>query len=162
MLNHNYSVMKKSLFILFFCGSLLFTGRSVLAQDSQIGIGAIINSPTGVSAKVWVTQNLAVDGALSFSIAENVSRFYFHSDVLQHGDRFGGGMLQSYYGLGIRLLWSDLTDDLDAGIRGPIGITYDFENTNLESFFEIVPTLDFTPDAEFFWGGAVGMRFYLN
>lgn len=154
--------MKKSIFILFFCGSLLLTGQSALAQESQVSLGAIINNPNGVSAKVLVSDNLAVAGALSFSLAENVSQFYFHSDVLQHSDAVESDLLQLYYGLGVRLVWSDLTDDLDAGLRGPMGITYDFENTKLESFFEIVPTLDFSPDAQFFFGGAVGMRFHLN
>jgi hypothetical protein len=154
--------MKKSLLIVLFCGSLLFNGRSVLAQDNRIGIGAIINSPTGVSAKAWFNENLAVDGALSFTLAENVSQVYFHSDILQHGDAVNHKLLQNYYGLGVRLLWSDISNNLTAGLRGPIGMAYSFENTSIESFFEIAPTLDFIPDARFFFGGAVGMRIYLN
>lgn len=154
--------MKKSIFVLLFCGALLFAGQSAVAQDSKIGIGAMINSPTGLSVKAWVNNNIAVDGALSFTLAENVSQLYFHSDVLQHGDAIDHELLQHYYGLGIRLIWSDIGDDLIAGLRGPIGMTYAFEETNIESFFEIVPTLDFSPDARFFFGGALGMRIYLN
>lgn len=154
--------MKKSLLIALFCGTLLFTGHSSLAQDNRIGIGAMINSPTGVSAKAWVGTNLAVDGALSFTIAENVSQIYFHSDVLQHGYAISHDQMRNYYGLGVRLVWSDLSDDLIAGLRGPIGMTYSIEDTSIESFFEFVPTLDFAPDARFFLGGALGMRIYLN
>lgn len=154
--------MKKSLLIILFCGSLLFTSHSVLAQDTRIGIGAMINSPTGVSVKGWFNENLAIDGALSFTIAENVSQVYLHSDVLQHGNAANHEQLQNFYGLGVRLLWDDVSNDLTAGLRGPIGMAYTFENTSIESFFEIAPTLDFAPDARFFFGGAVGMRVYLN
>lgn len=154
--------MKKSILIVLFCSSLLFIGSSALAQDHKFGIGAMINSPTGISAKAWVGTNLAVDGALSFTIAENVSQIYFHSDVLNHGYALTPDQMRNYYGLGIRLLWSDIGNDLRAGLRGPIGMTYSIENTSIVSFFEIVPTLDFAPDARFFFGGAIGMRVYLN
>lgn len=154
--------MKKTILIILFCGSLLFNSHTVLAQDNRIGIGAMINSPTGVSAKAWIGTNLAVDGALSFTIAENVSQIYFHSDVLHHGYAISHNQMRNYYGLGVRLIWSDITDNIRAGLRGPIGMTYAIEETSIVGFFEIAPTLDFAPDARFFFGGAVGMRVYLN
>lgn len=133
-----------------------------MAQEPRLGVGAMINSPTGISAKAWFNADIAVDGALSFTLAENISQVYLHSDVLQHENTIDSELLQHYYGLGIRLIWSDIADDLTAGLRGPIGTAYSFEDSNIESFFEIVPTLDFAPDARFFFGGAVGMRIYLN
>ncbi len=164
LLSHNQPIpiMKKSIFIILFCGSLLILGQSVQAQEATFGIGAIINSPTGVSVKAFVSEDIAIDGALSFSLEQNFSQVYLHADVLQHGDAIESDILQLYYGLGIRLIWNDLTDDLNAGLRGPIGTEYAFEGTNLRSFLEIVPTLDFSPDARFFFAGAVGMRIYLN
>ena len=157
-----FSAMKKSIFVILFCGSLLATSQITLAQDSNFGIGAIINNPTGVSLKAFVSEDIAIDGALSFSLENNFSQVYLHADVLQHGDAIESDILQLYYGLGIRLIWNDVTDDLNAGLRGPIGTEYSFEGTSLKSFIEIVPTLDFSPDARFFFGGALGMRVYLN
>lgn len=154
--------MKNSLFILLFCGSLLCISQTTFAQNSGFGIGAIINSPNGLSAKAWVSDNLAVDGAFTFSISENFSQIYFHSDVLQHSDAITAESLELYYGLGIRLLWDDLSDDLTAGLRGPIGTEYSFEGSNIKSFLEIAPTLDFTNNTSFFFTGALGMRVYLN
>ena len=154
--------MKKSLFIILFCGSLLICGQSVQAQESTFGIGAIINSPTGLSVKAFVSEDIAIDGAFSVSLDQNFSQIYLHGDVLQHSDAIESDILQLYYGLGIRLVWDDRTDDLNAGLRGPIGTEYTFEDTNLRSFIEIVPTLEFSPDARFFFAGAVGMRVYLN
>lgn len=154
--------MKKSLLILLFCGSLLFVENTAVAQDSGFGVGAIINAPTGVSAKAWVSEDFAVDGAFTFSISDNFSQVYFHADALKHSYAITSDVLQLYYGLGVRLTWDDLTDDLNAGLRGPIGTEYSFEGTNIKSFLEIAPTLDFAPDANFFFAGALGMRVYLN
>jgi len=134
----------------------------VQAQESTFGIGAIINSPTGLSVKAFVSEDIAIDGAFSVSLDQNFSQIYLHGDVLQHSDAIESDILQLYYGLGIRLVWDDRTDDLNAGLRGPIGTEYTFEDTNLRSFIEIVPTLEFSPDARFFFAGAVGMRVYLN
>lgn len=154
--------MKKSLLVLLFCGSLLLAGQTAFAQNSGFGVGAIINNPNGLSAKAWVNDQFAIDAAFTFSLSDNFSQVYLHGDVLQHSDAIHAEGLQLYYGLGIRLLWDDLTDDLNSGLRGPIGTEYSFEGSNIKSFIEIVPTLDFTPDASFFFSGAVGMRVYLN
>lgn len=35
-------------------------------------------------------------------------------------------------------------------------------DSNIKNFIELVPTLYFTPDAVFFFGGVVSLRFYLN
>lgn len=154
-------IMKKSLVILLFCGSLLFVGQTAVAQNSGIGVGAMINTPTGLSVKAWINDDLAIDGAMTFNLGENFSQFYFHGNALLHQDT-DHPQLQYFYGLGARFNWTDIGNDLIVGIRGPGGITYQFDESNIESFFEIAPTIDFTPDFRFFFGGAVGMRVYLN
>lgn len=153
--------MKKLLLVFLFCGSLLFTGQSAVAQQSGLSVGAIINSPTGVSAKYWINEDLAVDGAFSFNLGNNFSQFYIHGDALLHKDT-DTAQLQYFYGLGARFNWTDIGNDLIVGIRGPGGVVYSFEGSDFESFFEIAPTIDFTPDFRFVFAGAVGMRLYLN
>lgn len=153
--------MKKSLLVLLFCGSLLLTGHSAIAQNSGIGVGAMINSPTGLSVKAWIDEDLAIDGAFSFDIGNNISQFYIHGDALLHKDTDVAEM-QYFYGLGARFNWTDIGNDLIVGIRAPGGVVYNFENSDFESFFEIAPTIDFTPDFRFVFAGAVGMRVYLN
>jgi hypothetical protein len=153
--------MKKSLLAFFVCGLLLVAAETTHAQNSNLGVGAVINNPTGLSAKYWVSDDIAVDAAFSFSLADNFSEAYLHSDVLKHTDTINSEALELYYGMGLRLLWGDIYNDLNAGLRWPLGTEYSFADTNVKGFFELAPTLDFTPDARFFFGGAVGMRFYL-
>ncbi|NIV10880.1 MAG: hypothetical protein GWN62_06195 [Aliifodinibius sp.] len=154
--------MKKSLLALLVCGLLLVAAETTHAQDSNLGVGAVINNPTGLSAKYWFNDDIAVDAAFTLSLAENFSQFYLHSDVLKHTDTIDAEALQLYYGMGIRLLWGDFYNDVNAGLRWPLGAEYTIAESNVKSFIELVPTLDFSPDAQFFFGGAVGIRLYLN
>lgn len=160
--------MKRYLFISIFCAIILCMGRTALAQDQGFGIGAMINSPTGISMKGWVSEDLAVDGAVSFGVGQNFSQFYLHSDVIYHSSSMNDeleleyGTLRYYYGAGMRVLWSDLTNDVTTGLRAPLGTTYTFGDSSVESFFELAPTIDFTPGFRFHFAGAFGMRVYLN
>lgn len=153
--------MKKILFILLFCTSLLSVSHSALAQESRIGVGAVLNDPTGLSAKAWISEDLAIDGALSFSLGENISQVYLHTNVLEHR-AMDPNNFQLYYGLGLRLLWTDVSDDFVTGLRVPAGTVYSIEGSDLEAFFELAPTLDFSPYFRFHFAGALGMRLYLN
>ncbi len=154
--------MKKSLLMFLFCGLLLVSVETVHAQNSGLGVGAVINNPSGLSAKYWLNDDIAVDAAFTFAIADNFSEAYLHSDVLKHTDTIDSEALELYYGMGIRLLWGDIYNDLNAGLRWPVGTEYTIAESNVKSFIELVPTLDFSPDARFFFGGAVGVRLYLN
>lgn len=154
--------MKKSLLAFLVCGLLLVAAETTHAQDSNLGVGAVINNPTGLSAKYWVSDDLAVDAAFTFSLSDNFSDFYLHSDVLKHTDTIDSEALQLYYGMGLRLLWGDFYNEVNAGLRWPLGTEYTIAESNVKSFIELVPTLDFSPDASFFFGGAVGIRLYLN
>lgn len=154
--------MKKSLLTFLFCGLLFVSSQTTHAQDSNLGVGAVINNPTGLSAKYWVSDDIAVDAAFTFSLADNFSQFYLHSDFLKHTDTIDSEALKLYYGMGLRLLWGDFYNDVNAGLRWPLGTEYTIENTKIKSFIELAPTLDFSPDASFFFGGAVGIRYYFE
>lgn len=138
------------------------------AQENRIGVGAMTGTPNGLSIKGWIGEDIAIDGALSFTLGENVSSLYLHSDVLLHNDLSDDGFnveegtLNLYYGAGIRLQWLDVADDLYTGIRGPAGISYMFEQAPGELFFELVPTIDLNPSFRFSFGGGIGARYYLG
>ncbi len=160
--------MKKVFVAGLLVAGFLCISTSVYAQQSGIGLGAIINSPTGVSLKGWINEDLALDGAISFSIGENSSSFYLHSDILFHGSSaseeigLDEGNLQAYYGGGFRFIWVDGAGDPVVGLRGPLGVNYAFENSRAEAFVELVPTLDFNPSFRFLFAGGIGVRYYLN
>lgn len=160
--------MKKLIAALFICSFLLLLNQQTLAQQNGFGVGAMLNSPTGISMKGWIGPELAIDGALSFSVGQNFSRFYLHSDLIHHSNSMNEeldleyGTFRYYYGGGLRLLWSDVNNDVTVGLRAPIGTTFAFGDSSVETFFELAPTIDFTPAFHFGFAGAFGMRVYLN
>lgn len=154
--------MRKILLTFLVCGLLLVATDAADAQNSGLGVGAVVNNPSGLSAKYWVNDNIAVDAAFTFTIADNFSEVYLHSDVLKHTDTITSEALALYYGMGLRLLWSDIQDEVNAGLRWPLGTEYSLADTKVKTFIELAPTLDFTPDARFFFGGAVGVRYYFE
>jgi hypothetical protein len=57
------------------------------------------------------------------------------------------------------------------GFRVPVGVTFDFNNTPLDIFIQVVPTLNVFPDAQmnyprdtlgFFVDGSVGIRYWFK
>ncbi len=152
---------------------LLTFQTGVSAQSSKAQLGVIINSPTGISGKVWLDSRNALDGAIGWIIGDN-SNFYFHADFLRH--YFGkftveGGSLPLYWGMGIKFIFVDdystiagnfiPKDDVVVGIRVPLGASYIYGGSQFDVFFEIAPFLNFTPDPMFSLDGAIGFRLFL-
>ncbi len=132
------------------------------AQAAQeVGLGIIFGEPsTGLSLKIWPARALAFDAALSWSSDEDTSYFRFHVDALAHIDLRippASGRLAFYYGVGVRYLQRGER----FGLRVPLGLSYFISRIPLEFFVEIVPTLDLSPDTEFFAKVAGGLRVYL-
>jgi hypothetical protein len=158
--------MKKSILILAAGFIILLSANTSQAQAGDVAVGAMINSPTGLSIEGWVTDDISIDGALSFNVQDEFSNLYLHSDVLFHSnsvnEKFGvdGSNIDMYYGAGLRFISSDLNDIF--GLRFPGGFSYRFEDTPLVAFFEIAPVLNLAPDAGLQFDGAAGARFYLN
>ncbi|MGK7370439.1 MAG: hypothetical protein ACNS64_09505, partial [Candidatus Halalkalibacterium sp. M3_1C_030] len=96
--------MKKFIATAAFCCSLLLLSQISLAQQSGVGVGGILNGPTGLSVKVWLSDDLAVDGALGLQLSENFQSVYIHSDILYHNNSLNeeldlnNASLRSYYG----------------------------------------------------------------
>src|SRR6476469_2137279 len=109
----------------------------------ELGIGAIVGSQTGLSAKYWLGEKTAVDGAMAFALGRH-SQFSMHSDYLFHSD--GALVFQDthpldvFYGIGGRMQFSD---DIQLGVRLPIGIAHRFENNRADMFGEVAPIVDF-------------------
>ncbi len=148
--------MRKFGLVILFMG-LVLIAAAPKAQASSLGIGVIFSEPpVGLSLKFWPGGGLAFDAAFAWS----EEHFRFHGDVLFH-TRFhlqpDVGRLAFYYGLGVR--YQEKGDQF--GLRVPLGLSYMFNRPAFEVFLEFVPTLDLTPDTEFFAKFGVGLRIYL-
>jgi len=134
---------------------LAAVGSANARMQDSFGLGIIIGEPTGLSVKYWLDEERAVDGALAWSLSDDDS-FQLHGDYLIH----------DYELLEARLKFKDDDgkghdeDDAVFGIRVPVGITYLFDDTPIDLFFELVPILDIAPDVDLDINAAIGLRYY--
>lgn len=143
---------------LFFASLLIFT--STAFASGNLGIGAMVGNPTGLSAKYWLGGTSAVDGGVGLSFGKKTN-FSIHSDYLFHSD--GALVFQDshpldvYYGIGGRM---EFSDDIELGVRLPLGLAHRFENNGADVFGEIAPIVDFIGRTGLELHLAIGARYY--
>jgi hypothetical protein len=131
------------------------------AAQGNFGMGIILGEPTGVSAKLWLTDRTAVDMAAAWSFSDE-GAFHLHADYLLHNFdliNVNQGRLPVHFGIGARVKFEDKSK---FGVRIPVGLTYIFDGAPIDIFFEIVPILDLIPDTEFEANAAIGARFFFG
>jgi hypothetical protein len=132
-------------------------GGSSFEANKKFGIGLELGEPTGITGKLFVTPNQALD----FGIGDLYHNYYvggeglhlyldylWHPTVLTKADAFE---LPLYIGVGGRFWNFDYSCDRFGvcssanlfGVRVPVGISFDFNNVPLDIFIQLVPTLDF-------------------
>ncbi|MFW6368921.1 MAG: hypothetical protein ACOCZ9_04205 [Spirochaetota bacterium] len=130
----------------------------------RFGIGVIVGEPTGISAKGWFADTAALDAAAAWNFSRGW--FHFHGDYLQHFyDVFdvGRDRLPLYMGVGGYLNFGDGTEtdgnDVNAGVRVPVGVSLLSSELPIELFAEIVPSLKLVDETDFDLFGGVGIRY---
>lgn len=137
---------------------------SAMAQDGDknFGVGLMIGEPTGISLKYWHSQKNALAGGAAWSLGQ-YEAVHLHADYLWHNysvfDDIDNGRLPVYYGIGGRIVFAE--NDAVLGARVPVGLNYRFEESPLDLFLEVAPTLNLVPDTDFDINGALGIRIYL-
>ena len=129
----------------------------------------ILGEPTGLSAKLRLSRDSALDFAAAWSFyrdskdgRNDEGALYLHADYLNH---FYGlidvdkGSLVPYVGIGGKVMFAQ---DFYMGVRIPLGLTYMFARTPLDVFIEISPGLALVPGTGFDLGGGVGLRYWFR
>lgn len=140
------------------------SGMSSLADDyaGKFGVGILLGEPTGLSAKYWLNDTVAIDGAAGWSYYDN-SQFYLHSDLLFHNFDLipvSKGKMGVYLGGGAFVRFRDEHHDNEAGVRVPVGLDYLFENAPVDIFVEFAPGMDLTPSTRADFSGGIGIRYW--
>lgn len=131
------------------------------AAESSFGLGIMVGSPTGLSAKYYIDKNIAIDAGLGWSLSKDVLRL--HGDFLIHNYKLLPKAfdfpLVLYFGGGVKTVFAK---EFELGARIPVGVLYNFKKPKIDVFFELVPVLNLIPDTSFDFDGAVGARFYFS
>ena len=119
---------------------------SAQVEKGAFGLGLIVGDPSGVSGKLYFTDDTAVDFALGVGVVEGGltahSDYLWHPFVVINEDKF---VMPLYAGPGLRVLDrnNEGDDDFLLGIRGVTGLLFDFREIPLDVFVEFALVLDF-------------------
>jgi hypothetical protein len=139
---------------------------SVFAQAGQgpLLVGGVLGDPTGISGKYDLGQNIAIDGALSYSLGAR-SGAQLHSDYLKiqpNAVDAGDTELDLYYGIGFRIVTLSSGDNkgkLSVGPRVPVGLKHEIKDPSVEFFGEVAFILDLAPSTAADLDIGVGARY---
>jgi len=159
---------------------ILIMSFLILVQESMafapkgkdFGIGFMAGEPTGLTAKIWTTQ----DNALAFSVGTSyLGSLRIGMDYLWHFNAFNSQLVNMYAGPGVAVgfgksggwvyrdknhKWYRTNDDVGVGIRGVTGINIVPRNSPIELFGEIGVLVGVLPATYANFEGAIGIRFY--
>ncbi len=124
--------------------SILLLSQSARAEPVEkgtFGIGLVIGEPTGIAAKLYLDDDQAVQGAVGAAFIGGgllvQADYLWHPWILEDRDGF---TLPVYLGPGVRVIdYRDgrETDLFAVGVRGVIGILFDFKEVPLDVFLEV-------------------------
>jgi hypothetical protein len=134
----------------------------VFAAD-EFGVGAVIGSPTGISAHARVDDHHLLQGALAYSFSRypglHISADYVWDNVYEFDIKTTNWDV--YYGLGGRVIAVQGGNDKGStalGVRGPIGAIHTLRDPHILVFGEIAPVLNLAPNSDVEFDLGIGCR----
>ena len=135
-------------------------------DKGTFGVGLVLGEPTGISAKLYLSDDRAVQGALGINfigsgVQGNVE-YLWHPWIVQDRDLF---VLPIYLGPGVRFIeygGRGVESHFAMGLRAVVGMLFDFKEQPLDAFVEIagVVEYDLAEDLEVALNIGAGVRYY--
>ncbi len=146
--------MKQSLALAFI--TFLLAVPSAQAQDRGLGLGLVIGSPTGFSAKYWVGREDAMQFGVGWVALRKEQGTAVSFDYLWHSMHAirSSERLPLFYGLGAQIVESSV------GVRGVGGIAWLSRKAPVDVFLQVVPILQFNENSGFYLDAAIGVRYF--
>lgn len=138
------------------------------ADKGALGIGIILGEPTGLSGKLYLKDDQAIQAAVGSAFIggglQLHADYVFHPYILQTRPSF---VLPVYVGPGVRLI--DYTDgrngsSLAIGARVVGGLLFDFTEVPIDAFVEVAGVLEYQfkdgTGARITLNAGAGVRYY--
>ena len=141
---------------------MLLVSTQAIAAD-EVGIGAVLGSPTGVSAHLRLDEGHLLAGALAYNLSKypglHLSVDYLWDNVYEFNIK--SAKWDVYYGLGGRIIAIQSGDDKNKtafGVRAPLGTSHTIRDPNIMVFGEIAPVLNLAPSTDVGFDLGIGFR----
>ncbi len=162
--------MNRKIILFTFIGNFILLN---LSSAQHFGIGIIIGSPTGFTAKFIMTQRAAIAANIGWSLGDNPKlhltcdyQFLFPT-VLRWTDDMSGEQreiknLTPYIGIGGRFRFKEdePTNDTELNIGLRLGGGAEYMISRFGIFLEIYPVVNIFPSTDFDIEGGLGARIY--
>ena len=142
-------------------------GDGTRGDKGTFGIGVVLGEPTGISAKLYLRDDRAIDVGVGEAFAASGldvhGDYLFHPWILQNRDTF---VLPVYLGPGLRFIdyagGADGPSHVALGLRAVVGILFDFKSVPLDVFLEVAGIGQYDFKTSFGIGGSAGagVRYY--
>jgi hypothetical protein len=110
------------------------------AEKGTLGLGLILGEPTGITAKLYLADDRAIQAAVGFAFIgggiQGTADYLFHPYILQKRESF---VLPFYVGPGVRLISYDdgrQSRSFASGVRVVAGLVFDFKHVPIDVFVE--------------------------
>lgn len=138
------------------------------ADKGALGVGIILGEPTGITAKLYLKDDQAIQAAVGSAFVggglQISADYVFHPYILQSRPSF---VLPVYIGPGVRLIDYDTGRDSSSfaiGARLVGGLLFDFKNVPLDAFVEVAGVLEYEfkdgKGAQLGLNAGAGVRYY--
>ena len=138
------------------------------ADKGTFGIGLILGEPTGISAKLYLKDDQALQAGLGFAFIGDGLHLHvdyvFHPWILQSSASL---VLPVYIGPGVRLINYNKGRDshlFAVGLRAVAGLLFDFKMVPIDAFVEVAGVIElrFSDNDKFgiTLNAAAGARYY--
>lgn len=141
-------------------GFLLFVGTANAAVGT--GVGVMVGSPNGITARHWINENNSIDAAAGWSLSKsrfqvNGNYLFSHPDLIQLGDE----TFDLFYGLGLSLRTKSgkQNGEVVFGPRIPLGASYELTDPDMELFSQIAFNIGLIPSSDLYLDVNIGVRF---
>lgn len=135
-------------------------------DKGTFGIGIVLGEPTGISAKLYLSDDTAIQAAVGINFVgsgvQGNAEYLLHPWILQERDLF---VLPVYLGPGVRFIQyggRGVDSHAAIGLRAVVGMLFDFKEQPLDAFVEVggVVEYDFTEDLQLALNLGAGVRYY--
>ncbi|HAZ11489.1 MAG: hypothetical protein A2X86_10925 [Bdellovibrionales bacterium GWA2_49_15] len=127
----------------------IFFDNAAFAANKQLGLGAVIGAPTGLSLNYLFAEAKSIHSVLAFDFdGRDEISFASHLTWWQKKTESRISPLNWFYGLGGKVVILDQGDhkardeDFELGPSATVGVSYDFEKAPLEIFLKTNLTLN--------------------
>jgi hypothetical protein len=166
------AVMKSFFYAVIFFLLLILSADNLNGQSRKFGLGIIIGEPTGISAKLTLSNTNALALGVGWSVEDyrfngydpyydDVTRTHIHIDYLWYSFYAisSNGQFPLYYGVGGRINTGPRYSGTFA-VRFVIGIEWLPRDTPIDIFIEAAPSLRLVSSTGFGLDAGIGARFF--